>query len=179
VARARWARINDVIQDGVYYQVTSNVGHLRAWYEYYPGPATYTNFVLSPYDSVDFWAWEGDSGCNYGPNPAGYGCFWYENKTAGTTNGIFAVKIPAGAPAFTGATAEGVIERVNGAYLASWATDSAFMALDAHDWSWGYHDIFNGPDLNMTLDNAGGAALATAANVGDTNSMQFNWVKSH
>jgi hypothetical protein len=128
---------------------------------------------------VDFWAWEGDASCNYGPLSQGFGCFWYENKDLGTAVGTFAVAKPASAAAFNGATAEGIIERVNGANLAKWPAGGAFLSLDGWDWNWGYHDISANPDWNSTLQNSSSQTLATAANYNGANEMSFTWVRSH
>jgi hypothetical protein len=51
--------------------------------------------------------------------------------------------------------------------------------LDAYDWNWGYHNITNQPDLNITLKNSAGSTVATAGNFGGTNTMQFTWVRAN
>jgi hypothetical protein len=169
---------NDVVQDGVFVQFSGSVGSYSAWYEYFPDPPVFSSMVVAPTDSVDFWAWEGDANCNYGTNLTGRACFWYENKTRGTAVGTFNVAKPASAPAFVGSTSEGVMERVNGAPLASWPAGGAFLYLDAYEWSWAYHDISSDADWNTTLKNASNQTMATAGNFNGVNEMSFTWSRA-
>lgn len=168
-----------IIQDGVYWYANNNAFAPAVFVEYFPEGAIFLNFYIRLGDNVDFWAWEGDANCNYGPGFTGYGCFWFEDKTLSTNSmGDFFRPMPQGVT-FSGPTAEGIIERSsNKTRLAQWPANGAFMALDIYDWNWGYHDITNAPDTLIYMTNNSNQSLAEAVNGQHNNMIQFQYYHS-
>jgi hypothetical protein len=185
----------EMIQDGIYYPKAAGVGAYQAWYEYWDpygvrGPPVFPGFNASPGDSVTFWAWEGDSACNFGyPNNVGYGCFYWMDNTTGQV-------IPGGQPVavaepwggfFTGATCEGIMERQAPGgvptILARWS--AASMEFDCYDYFGGLHNAggtpapFGEPYLDFKMVNSSGNILATAFKTyGTPDFVTFNWVQA-
>jgi hypothetical protein len=117
-----------LIQDGIFYQVAGTVGSYSSWFEYLPAAPQFQPFPITPGNSMTFVAWEGDISCTLGsPAGAGFGCFYWQDNTAGIATTIFVVT---GNGNFAGSTCEGVFERQASSSLASWSLD-AYMRSTA------------------------------------------------
>jgi hypothetical protein len=165
----------EVIQDGVDYQSLGSVGHYNAWYEY-TGPSSNAVFntamVIRPADSMDFWAWEGNSSCTMVAG-GGYGCFWYQNQTPNPPTSFGTLGVQAPDNSFNGQTALAMMERQSGVALSPWYF--AEMALIGVD-SVGYEHFF-ATDVywNATLVNASGQVMCSPQYGGYPNYVSYLW----
>lgn len=168
----------DVIQDGVYYGSSGSTGSYQAWHEYYPrDPVTNTTMVVSPGNSMTFWAWEGDSSCVVGAGHTGYGCFWYKNNTTGVQTTTLNVIAPNGL--FVGKTGEAIIERVGGGTGSpvSKFTSLATMEMAAVDSLGGGHNISGDHFQASALNNNSGQTLVSVSFC-CTDYTAWTWVRS-
>jgi hypothetical protein len=169
----------DIIQDGIEYDSTGNVGTYLIWFEYFPGDPNKTRegFVPALNDSITFYAWE----CNSSTALAvggGYGCFFWYDSTQGLAQGTISIQAPN--TTFGGTTVEGIIERPDqGSHrpqqdypLPPWYY--AYMTLTAIDSNSVQHS-FEAPYENVTLVNGNNQTLATVAQNGSTQET-FTWV---
>lgn len=169
-----------VLQDGIDYDSTGSIGTYSQWYEYAPDPALYpAGMVVSPGDSMTFWAWEGDSTCASGPGKTGYGCYWYKNNTTGVTLGTLRLPIPPG-KTFDGKSAEFIMERptINGGMrpLSQWLVAS--MQAAAVDWNANWHNFQSDPYHLITLINTSNQTLADAIHYGGDDMCLYGWERA-
>jgi hypothetical protein len=174
---------NDVVQDG-----TSAVGNCfgymcagwaasyYAWIEYFPNSEVQiSNFSVARGDELFAEAWEGDSAGNLNPS-GGYGWFYvYNYRTGVTYQG--AIAKPGNAPAFSGGTAEWIVEDPNSGQnllpLPNYQTASIFNieALKFNDTTG--RNLGTDSSVNVTMQR--GSTVLSTVSQQSVNSMLFTW----
>jgi len=169
----------DVVQDGsealtvtfMWVQTTT----YYAWAEYYPATESILwGFPVGPGDELGLWTIFGTQ--SYQITPKGnYGWFEEINYSRGTTTGLFSIEAPSNAPAFTGATAEWIMERpelIGLTTLGNYGTAQMHDTV-AFDFAMNTHEWTTDPYLNLTMTN-GNDVLSTMSIV-DEYDLDFTW----
>ena len=175
----------DILQNGTRQDVMPSGPNVfvsyYAWSEYFPDSETrLSNFPVYPGDTILCETWIGDTNGNETPSGT-VAWFYFDDLTAGFAT--YDSRYPsATTPAFTGASAEWIVERPGLSYypypLAKFSPFTMSFA-EASDTAHGNHGFLDvGPVEQIDMINNGSPlslAVAEASYGGDRESIDFRW----
>jgi hypothetical protein len=171
----------DLIQDGTRQLVEEVFGDTFAeytsWVEYVPNDLVTLVMPVHAGDSVDLFVYPGDSSGNINPS-GGYGWYSLYNETTNYSANL-SIQKPSGAAAYTGATAEYIMERPydNGAYSALANYDSAEMNsawVGEAGSSYWFGSAYGATSQNCTMRNSSSTLLSEGFSL-DSSDVGFIW----